>query len=42
MPENAIRRDNPDHVVDLREMPALPDALVRQPVGDPVAAPDTL
>jgi hypothetical protein len=34
MPENAIRRNNPDHVVYLREMPALLDALVRQPVGD--------
>jgi two-component system, chemotaxis family, protein-glutamate methylesterase/glutaminase len=42
LPENAIRRDNPDHVVHLREMPALLDALVRQPAGDPVAAPDKL
>jgi two-component system, chemotaxis family, protein-glutamate methylesterase/glutaminase len=42
MPENAIRRDDPDHVVDLREMPALLDKLVRQPAGDPVAPPDKL
>jgi two-component system, chemotaxis family, protein-glutamate methylesterase/glutaminase len=42
MPENAIRRDDPEHVVDLREMPALLDALVRKPAGDPVAVPDKL
>jgi two-component system chemotaxis response regulator CheB len=42
MPENALRRNNPDHVVHLREMPRLLNALVRHPAGDPVAAPDSL
>jgi two-component system, chemotaxis family, protein-glutamate methylesterase/glutaminase len=42
MPENALRRNNPDHVVYLREMPRLLDALVRHPAGDPVTAPDKL
>lgn len=42
MPENALKRNNPDHVVHLREVPGLLDALVRQPAGDRVAAPNTL
>jgi two-component system, chemotaxis family, protein-glutamate methylesterase/glutaminase len=42
MPKNAIRHDNPDHVVDLRELPALLEKLVRQPAGNPIAAPDKL
>jgi two-component system, chemotaxis family, protein-glutamate methylesterase/glutaminase len=42
MPENALRRNNPDHVVYLREVPGLLDALVRQPEGDRVAAPNKL
>jgi two-component system chemotaxis response regulator CheB len=42
MPETALKRNNPDHVVHLREMPRLLDSLVRQPAGAPVAAPDEL
>jgi two-component system, chemotaxis family, protein-glutamate methylesterase/glutaminase len=42
MPENALKRNNPDHVVHLREVPGLLDALVRQPAGDRVAAPNEL
>ncbi len=32
----------PDHVVQLRDMPALLDALVRQAAGAPVPAPDNI
>jgi two-component system, chemotaxis family, protein-glutamate methylesterase/glutaminase len=41
MPETALKRSDPDHVVYLREMSRLLDTLVRQPAGDPIAVPDS-
>lgn len=42
MPQTALKRIEPDHVVHLRDMPELLGALVRQPAGEPVTAPDKL
>jgi two-component system chemotaxis response regulator CheB len=42
MPQTALKRIEPDHVVHLRDMPGLLDALVRQPAGEPIALPDKL
>jgi two-component system chemotaxis response regulator CheB len=39
MPQTALERANPDHVVDLERMPALLSSLVQQPAGEPRAAP---
>ena len=39
MPQTALELAQPDHVVDLEHMPALLDSLVRQPAGEPTAAP---
>jgi two-component system, chemotaxis family, protein-glutamate methylesterase/glutaminase len=39
MPQTALELARPDHVVDLEHMPALLDSLVRQPAGEPKAAP---
>jgi two-component system chemotaxis response regulator CheB len=42
MPETALIRVQPDHVVGLAGMPALFEKLVRQPAGQPVAVPSSL
>jgi two-component system, chemotaxis family, protein-glutamate methylesterase/glutaminase len=42
MPQTALQRTEPDHVVNLRDMPGLLDALVHQPAGTPVTPPDKL
>lgn len=42
MPQNALDLAAPDHVVDLQQMPALLHELVRQPAGEPRAAPAAL
>jgi two-component system chemotaxis response regulator CheB len=42
MPETAVIRAKPDHIVSLAGMPALFEKLVRQPPGMPAAAPDNL
>jgi two-component system chemotaxis response regulator CheB len=42
MPRSAIEQARPDHVVALAAMPALLDALVRQPAGEPRPVPDRL
>jgi two-component system, chemotaxis family, protein-glutamate methylesterase/glutaminase len=42
MPQNALKLANPDHVVDLRQMPRLLTSLVHEPVGAPGAAPEGL
>ena len=39
MPLSAMNRVKPDHVVGLRDMPALLASLVHEPVGDPVPVP---
>jgi len=39
MPLTAMNRAQPDHVVGLRDMPALLDSLVQEPAGDPVPVP---
>lgn len=38
MPLSALNRSKPDHIVQLANMPALLDSLVRQPAGKPVPA----
>lgn len=40
MPENALRMIQPDHVVRLKDMAALLEGIVHQPVGQPVDIPD--
>jgi two-component system, chemotaxis family, protein-glutamate methylesterase/glutaminase len=42
MPETALRRMRPDRVTRLKEMPGLLHALVHQPAGDPIVAPNNL
>jgi two-component system chemotaxis response regulator CheB len=42
MPLTALNRTSPDHVVNLTDMPALLDKLVREPAGHKVPAPHTL
>ncbi len=42
MPQTALKRIEPDHVVRLKDMPNLLDALVRQPAGEPITPPDKL
>jgi len=42
MPEAALARTKPDHVVGLRAMPALLEKLMNRPVGAPVPVPDTI
>jgi two-component system chemotaxis response regulator CheB len=42
MPLTALNRSRPDHVVHLADIPALLDALVHQPAGDPVPASDRI
>jgi two-component system chemotaxis response regulator CheB len=42
MPQTALKGMEPDHVAQLRDMPGLLHALVRQPAGDPIVAPDNL
>src|SRR5262245_3310918 len=39
MPLTAMNRAKPDHVVGLRDMPALLESLVHGPAGDPVPVP---
>jgi len=39
MPQTALERATPDHVVDLERMPALLSSLVQQPAGEPCAPP---
>src|SRR5262249_39645024 len=41
-PLTAWNRRSPDHVVNLADMPALVDKLVREPAGHKVPAPHTL
>jgi two-component system, chemotaxis family, protein-glutamate methylesterase/glutaminase len=42
MPQTALKRMEPDHVAQLRDMPGLLHTLVHQPAGDPIAVPDNL
>src|SRR5262249_3906893 len=42
MPLTALNPTSPDHVVNLTDMPALLDKLVREPAGHKVPAPHTL
>jgi two-component system, chemotaxis family, protein-glutamate methylesterase/glutaminase len=42
MPQTALKRMEPDHVVRLRDMPGLLHALVHQPAGEPIEVPDNL
>jgi two-component system, chemotaxis family, protein-glutamate methylesterase/glutaminase len=42
MPETALIRSQPDHVVGLAGMPALFEKLARQPAGQPVPVPGNL
>jgi two-component system chemotaxis response regulator CheB len=42
MPQTALKRVEPDHVVHLRDLPELLDNLVHQPAGEPIAPPDKL
>jgi hypothetical protein len=42
MLRTALERIEPDHVAHLREMPGLLHALIDQPAGDPIVAPDNL
>lgn len=42
MPQTALKHLNPDHLVQLADMPALLESLVHQPVGDPVPVPENL
>jgi two-component system chemotaxis response regulator CheB len=42
MPQNALERANPDHVVDLQRMPALLYSLAHEPEGESRAAPEGL
>jgi two-component system, chemotaxis family, protein-glutamate methylesterase/glutaminase len=42
MPQTALKHMEPDHVVQLRDMPELLDALVRQPASVPSVPPDKL
>ncbi|HKQ13900.1 MAG TPA: chemotaxis protein CheB [Steroidobacteraceae bacterium] len=39
MPQTALQRLEPDHVVDLEQMPALLESLVHQPSGEPDGVP---
>jgi two-component system, chemotaxis family, protein-glutamate methylesterase/glutaminase len=39
MPQNALNRLRPDHVVTLEQMPALLDSLVHEPAGEPQPVP---
>jgi two-component system chemotaxis response regulator CheB len=42
MPQNALERLQPDHLVKLEQMPALLEFLVQQPAGDPHPVPAKL
>jgi two-component system, chemotaxis family, protein-glutamate methylesterase/glutaminase len=42
MPQSALKRVEPDHVVHLRDMPGLLHTLVQQPAGQPVTPADRL
>jgi len=42
MPQMALKRMEPDHVTQLRDMPELLYALVHQPAGAPIVAADNL
>jgi two-component system chemotaxis response regulator CheB len=42
MPQNSLELVDPDHVVDLQQMPQLLHSLVQQPAGEPGAAPKGL
>jgi two-component system, chemotaxis family, protein-glutamate methylesterase/glutaminase len=42
MPRSALNRLHPDHVVHLKNIPALLDSLVQQPAGDPAPVPDNI
>jgi two-component system, chemotaxis family, protein-glutamate methylesterase/glutaminase len=42
MPQTALKRMEPDHVVHLRDMPGLLYALVQQLAGDAIVVPDNL
>jgi two-component system, chemotaxis family, protein-glutamate methylesterase/glutaminase len=42
MPQTALKHIEPDHLVRLKDMPELLNALVHQPAGEPIAPPDRL
>jgi two-component system chemotaxis response regulator CheB len=42
MPQAALEKVHPNHVVDLNDMPRLLESLVHQPEGEPMPVPDNL